>query len=678
MPSRRVRQTRVRHRLYVVISADRGGLWEGLYAERSSREVGDAPSSRALGLALAKIASSSLASQTTCELQRRMRSKALHDASRAVAQGFLEYEISIVFRFVEPVTLRDATVAPTAMMRALAEQPGEFVKGAGLGSMSSAITARDAQAACVDSFGPLLPMSSVALAEPVATCIVSGQGGCLHCVALTGKVNRKRLLNSTDLPKKQLKRMRVGLPQQHQGAVVMAEKRWRGSQGVRDAELMLDWLEASMDLKQQRKAKLACAKFAKLLGTKIGIDATTLLDNTEFTSGRLLIKSRVRVDCAANLLHRKWWSSICHQEGLSVHIFCDAFPQWRGVELFATTIDIVVGGELFRRLAPLVSLSKAQLDQSGKLAAVLWQAFLMVGPTVESLSQFCGAVRSLTTDLGTERLLADSRHCLARFMQCLSAGVQEERPPQNMMLFAKCLHMPGFRHMVDNVIQRGLSSLVEFPSFLTKLKSIVKFLRNDLVAGEVCRCLRRDGCGALAEVIEKTSLVSFAAWRWGTLRDVCKSLSIFLSSLVERFDPKPFADNRDSAELKNVLAAFRSQRWRRLFVFVTWFTDKLTALMDWVGGCPCHETNDSFGAVVECERKGRRLPEVHDKVMQVLSHMLEEAEGWTPAFFDGDITLWQECQGCVRFVDVHAREKAAFLNKFPYLFAKLPQAHRWV
>lgn len=70
----------------------------------------------------------------------------------------------------------------------------------------------------------------------------------------------------------------------------------------------------------------------------------------------------------------------------------------------------------------------------------------------------------------------------------------------------------------------------------------------------------------------------------------------------------------------------------------------------------------------------RRLAEAHSKVCQVMDQMLDDANAWTPERFGGDTILWQECQGAVRFTCIYAREKVEFLDRVPYLLARLPEA----
>ena len=132
---------------------------------------------------------------------------------------------------------------------------------------------------------------------------------------------------------------------------------------------------------------------------------------------------------------------------------------------------------------------------------ILWQVHLTLGPSLVSLATFCRAVRSFTSDMGTERMMNDVAACLAVFHHTMSPI--EEIPSIGDMtcLFPFSICMPGFRHQLDTVLQRGLSSMRGFPSFLMRLKSIVRFLRQETVRSEIARCLRRDGQPGLAGLI---------------------------------------------------------------------------------------------------------------------------------------------------------------------------------
>lgn len=660
-------------RVYILVEKGVGGLWSSAFPDEQA--AGEEQEDCVRGMVVAKVVASGLSSPTTSVLQERLRSLVLVESHRASVQGFLEYEILARFILDDPAALAQPMSDPATILASLSGLRGVSSVSTDPGATPNCRAAGDCCHEWNNAFQPMQPAAVVELAKGVADRAIEG-GKHLHCVALTGKVNRKRLLSEGDASRKRLKRLREDLPQQEEPVpMVIAEKRWNGRFGVKDPDVMLQWLDCSQDLKQQALANIACKKFAKLLSKSSGVPEAKLLENAESVSASLLKLSRVRLDCAANLLHRAWWSEVSKLSDVSVHIFCDSSPQWRGVELFATTVDFVVDGVLHRRLAPLVSLNSAQLDRHGKLAALLWQAFLMVGPSFASMQDFCASVRSVTTDMGVERLLSDNGSCLGAFFATFDPegmGLADSSG-SGQWLFDRCLHMPGFRHMIDNIMQKALSSMQAFPGFLLKLKAIVKFLRNDLVIGELDRDFEEGGLHGLASVLRSAKLVTFAAWRWGTLASVCQALDKFLLSLADRFDGKAFEDRRDSSEVKQVLAAFKSPAWKRLFKFVSWYTEALTTLMDWVGGCPCHPPGPDQASRVDCWRKGRRLPEAHAKIKQVLGGMLAEANAWTPSSFENDVELWQDCQGCVRFTWALGLEKASFLDKVPYLLARLPE-----
>lgn len=172
-------------------------------------------------------------------------------------------------------------------------------------------------------------------------------------------------------------------------------------------------------------------------------------------------------------------------------------------------------------------------------------------------------------------------------------------------------------------------------------------------------------------MLRAAKLVSFAQWRWGTLAKVCESLSGFLTSLAENFDPEPFKDQRDKVEFKNVLAALKSPQWHNMFSFVRWYTEWLTPLQEWIGGCPCHEPQEE--GAKDCPRKGRRIVEAHTHAVQILDAGLADANDWLVARFGGDVDLWREGQGVVRFTVALAKEKIGHLDKVPYLLARLSE-----
>ena len=212
-----------------------------------------------------------------------------------------------------------------------------------------------------------------------------------------------------------------------------------------------------------------------------------------------------------------------------------------------------------------------------------------------------------------------------------------------------------------------------FPMFLKRLKAVLNFLRSDVNMKEVCRCLERDGFEPVAQMIRKTKLPTFAAWRWGKLDQVCKALGGFLETLVMRFDAVPFQSIRDQKEFGLVLSAFRSADWHVQFEFVKEFCNWLNRLQSWVGGCDCHEEQLQAGEEICCHMKGRRLPSAWAFAKDHLDSGLRHTNDMTAGRFRGDYKLLSQAQGCVRMVHALGLEKLQLRDQVPYLVARLRQ-----
>ena len=74
-----------------------------------------------------------------------------------------------------------------------------------------------------------------------------------------------------------------------------------------------------------------------------------------------------------------------------------------------------------RRLMPFLHIALGMLSAEGKMMALLWQIFLLVGPVYYDLRFFLSRVRSICTDFGTERLLANQSDMLDKF--CSEVGI---------------------------------------------------------------------------------------------------------------------------------------------------------------------------------------------------------------------------------------------------------------
>ena len=103
-----------------------------------------------------------------------------------------------------------------------------------------------------------------------------------------------------------------------------------------------------------------------------------------------------------------------------VHVWVDGPPQWRGTEMFAMSFAMAVVGEdgftYTRRLFPCVSLRSRQMDATSKTISLLWAIFLLVGPSIDAVRSFCGRVRSIVSDNGCERSMAQMTDMIDDFV----------------------------------------------------------------------------------------------------------------------------------------------------------------------------------------------------------------------------------------------------------------------
>ena len=88
---------------------------------------------------------------------------------------------------------------------------------------------------------------------------------------------------------------------------------------------------------------------------------------------------------------------------LFLYLFADASPEWRGLNMYAATTDIFCDDYHRRLLMPVIALGLGNGDTVGKVAALLWQLWLLFGPRFDIMRQLLSRVRSITSDMGTEK-----------------------------------------------------------------------------------------------------------------------------------------------------------------------------------------------------------------------------------------------------------------------------------
>ncbi len=146
------------------------------------------------------------------------------------------------------------------------------------------------------------------------------------------------------------------------------------------SDLIIDWLDATRFLQNIRDVPSARGSWDRLLSRLHGVPTDLPNAGTDLQYSTLR-KSRVRFDCICMAMFAVWFAA-SFPVGAGIHIWTDGSPQWRGVELFASTFDIVSRHPAFsvtRYLFPVVRIGHSFLSLVGKSFALLWQIMLCWG-----------------------------------------------------------------------------------------------------------------------------------------------------------------------------------------------------------------------------------------------------------------------------------------------------------
>lgn len=663
--------------IIVVVCA--GGLWDGAFSDPPPAGWPAPVGMQALvvGAVLAPWVLSGPESAThSTETLRQLAVRRCH--ARDVF-GYIEYPITEILTFKTPFLVETVEAARAGLHNADAgtsvwatkpgqsEPPSETDLGTILGRWKSMGIA----------IGPSVLTLGLALA--MAARILRGVMPCLHVVPVTRRVDRKRLISPKEPSRRCLSNFlreaqRREQPTSAPAAQVATVSRLPGwSRFLSDPDLVLDWLHASSFVKQVQESARATHAFARIFARSSGRTRAELTSNLVKFSCESLRSARARLDLAAMLVWRRLWVALL-ASGAPVHlyIYCDASPQ-KGTELFAASVD-VYDGKCFRRwLLPCVALDPQLLDSVGKAFALVWQIFLLTGPTFHLVRAFLQRVVSITTDMGVERLIADKPYFLDIFYDALKPGFHPGPQPEERWMWPNAVVVPGWKHAWDLILQKGLCDLRWFPGWLAKLKAISSFFRIEGNRVATARSMRTKGMEGLADIVQNMRLPRFADWRWGTLHECMQSLMGFLDSLANNFDPTPFANGRDKAGLTAVVEAFQSRVWRLQAAFVAFFSAFITRLMNWGSGCECHEAALLRGAEVECGFKGRRLPRAQGHLMAELDGLLQESAAWSEERWGLGHQGLLELQGVIRATHLRGRRKFAWMGRLPYLLCRLDQ-----
>jgi len=238
-------------------------------------------------------------------------------------------------------------------------------------------------------------------------------------------------------------------------------------ENMHNVDMLLDWLDASMDIRNSRNIWGTATKFARVFGMPNSISTVAVLGQLRPANMQVLRDARPRLDAVACLIFRQFWKTLV-PSSIDIYIYLDSSPQIRGEELFAASFELRdIQGHFpwERRLFPLVSLHGDFMDAIGKAVGLLWMIFLLVGPCHDDVINCCNRVRCIVSDMGTERKIATLADLVPEFYSVM-LGRSELHIAVCSRLFPVCIASPGWMHGWDIILQRGLRSLTWFHVFI--------------------------------------------------------------------------------------------------------------------------------------------------------------------------------------------------------------------
>ena len=375
------------------------------------------------------------------------------------------------------------------------------------------------------------------------------------------------------------------------------------------------------------------------------------------------------------LAYRQWFRILVDSsDDWSLFAYTDASPQWRGRELFASSLDFIrfSGGsrEMVRIQLPLVNIGSEYRTVAGKTFAFLWQLVLVVGPCYRSLRAVLQRIRSFTTDLGGEFMLRDVNDCLIGFLRSLSAVVPRSARVE-AFLFPHCLAAVGWHHVMDGLMRFGLCQLRWFGGWLELTKAMCRWIRNS--RDSIVTALIASGRGGAGALVGEAKIPSFAKWRWKTLAAVIVGLETCLPSLLMAATAGVFdvmvGCGQDRVLAGHIRTLLHCPNFCSRFQFVAWFCKWVTELESWGSSCPCPEHRGIKG--VKCSRRGRLIHLAYLRASGTFSTALRELREWQPARFGNDLVFREEAEACVRATAARGLQKLRFLDRLPYILSQL-------
>jgi hypothetical protein len=381
---------------FIVFSSSVNSLWLRQVSSWDEASLGD---SHAVGIALGRWVVKADGDASADEVVMQSFAQRL---TRGTVRGFVNYIVEDCVQFDSPLLL------PVGSTDIDIFQSVENEMAHRIDDPTSAKTAR----AWLHEWG-LRTFHICRLAPQLAARVMFGGSKCCHSVPLTDKICRSWFLSSRPTEHCLARWRRVFRQSVRCAARHPKRKRW-GFKFWTSVPIhrLLRWVHATKDVKDiKRHAWRTGVGFCKVLADGNSDEGSRLLSQLDRVkvSTTVIRQARFRLDAMALKLWRAFLESM-DLAACSVVLYIDTSPQWRGLDMVASSFDLVCPGALklvFQRLFSFVCLEHGQHSAIDKLIALIWQIWLIAGPRYKKIRDFCNSVVGVLTGAGIERLICD-------------------------------------------------------------------------------------------------------------------------------------------------------------------------------------------------------------------------------------------------------------------------------
>ena len=354
-----------------------------------------------------------------------------------------------------------------------------------------------------------------------------------------------------------------------------------------------------------------------------------------------VLRSRIRLDVASMLLHRKWYAS---HGPVFRYVLYDASPLNRQSQELMNTSEIVItksslrgkrfetvnAESILRRRLPPSFLPLTGTNLVGKADAVLHQTWLEYGDSLEMLKNANRSVRIVVSDLGTELGIGNMWDCSKPFWEGrhLEAIGDEDKVG---FLFPEAMVVPGPLHIIDWLIRETLAQIPFWGEMEKRMKTLQQFMHSQRVRNEMKRRINLKHPQCALDLLHSldSSCSRFANWRWVTLHKSLEEQLAKEKAFKLAFQGEDLSTwSIHSLDIwQAVKFAMKSEHhWQQLRA-IQKVIEPLMHFHFWIKGCPCHShsEHDSSGSKM-CPRQGQRCVGIASRLDMLLQELQQTAD----------------------------------------------------